>query len=134
MVVNAPVSGGRWRCVCCELFVSHQELQVCGLTQAALTKFANEVSSTQDRVEFRAGQSLHLLPPPKLRYGGGNNKRGRGGPSSGGAATAKNGSTGTSNGNPSQRQQQLKEPQRDGPALAGGNHPNDVIEIIDDSD
>ena len=72
MEVNTPVSGGRWRCVCCEQFVNYQELEVCGLTKEALIRFADVASATRDRVEFRADQTMTLLPPPKLRH---NNKR-----------------------------------------------------------
>lgn len=72
MEVNAPVSGGRWRCVCCEQFVNYQDLEVCGLTKEALVRFADVASATRDRVEFRADQTMTLLPAPKARY---NNKR-----------------------------------------------------------
>ncbi len=69
MEVNAPVSGGRWRCVCCELFINYQELEVCGLTKEALIRFAGTASETRDRVEFRANRTMNLLPAPKLRFG-----------------------------------------------------------------
>lgn len=68
MSVNAPVSGGRWRCVCCESFVTYQELEVCGLTREALQMFADDVSSIRDRVEFRADGSFRLLNEPPLRH------------------------------------------------------------------
>lgn len=73
MQCNSSVSGGRWRCASCELFVSYQELQLCGLTQEALQKFGNTVSSQRDRVELRADGTYQLLQPNKLRYG--NKKR-----------------------------------------------------------
>jgi len=68
LVVNAPVSGGRWRCVCCESFVTYQELEVCGLTKEAIKTFAEEASSTRDRVEFRGDKSFHLLKEAPPRY------------------------------------------------------------------
>lgn len=69
MEVNAPVSGGRWRCVCCEQFINYQELEVCGLTKEALVRFEGVASATRDRVEFRADRTMNLLPAPKLRFG-----------------------------------------------------------------
>jgi hypothetical protein len=69
MACNTSVSGSRWRCPACETFLSYQDLQLCGLTQAALKKFEREVSSTRDRVEFKADKTYKLLPEPKLRYG-----------------------------------------------------------------
>ena len=66
--MNASVSGGRWRCICCESFITYQELEVCGLTQSALQTFATEVSATRDRIEFRADKSLHLLDEAPLRH------------------------------------------------------------------
>lgn len=66
--MNVPVAGGRWRCVCCESFITYQELEVCGLAKEALRIFAREVSATRDRVEFRADKSFHLLKEPPLRH------------------------------------------------------------------
>ena len=68
MEIHAPVTGGRWRCPCCELFISHQELQLCGLTEASLVKFADKASSTRHRVLFRADKSFELLPEQELKY------------------------------------------------------------------
>jgi hypothetical protein len=53
--------------------VSHQELELCGLTQEALKSFAGQVSYQHDRVELRADKTYRLLEPQKLRYG--NKKR-----------------------------------------------------------
>ena len=66
--MNASVSGGRWRCICCESFITYQELEVCGLTQSALQTFATEVSATRDRIEFRADKSFRLLNEAPLRH------------------------------------------------------------------
>lgn len=68
MTLNATVSGGRWRCLCCENFITHQELEVCGLTQAALTKFSGTASSVRDRVIFRADKTYDLLPEQEGKY------------------------------------------------------------------
>jgi hypothetical protein len=123
MEVSAPVSGGRWRCACCEIFISHQELQLCGLTQEALTKFAGKVSSTRSRVEFRADKSLHLLPEKELRS---TNQRRQ-------PAVQK------SNGDQGKKEQQQHRPSKE--SHQGETAPNPppiaqqiIIEIDDDSD
>ena len=64
------MSGGRWRCASCERYLSHQDLQLCGLTAAALERFKNEASTTRDRVEFRSDKTFILLPTNKVRYNG----------------------------------------------------------------
>lgn len=65
---NLSVSGSRWRCASCELFLQYHELQLCGLTKAALDKFGEQVSAFQGRVEFRSDETFHLLPPQRLRH------------------------------------------------------------------
>ena len=69
------VSGGRWRCGCCESFLSYEDLQLCGLTRAALEKFENEASRTRDRVEVFSNRSFVLLKEREKRY----KKRGQNG-------------------------------------------------------
>eukprot|EP00980_Cylindrotheca_fusiformis_P007069 scaffold1482_cov120-Cylindrotheca_fusiformis.AAC.11 len=63
-----PVSGSRWRCAACELFLEYHELQHCGLTKAALEKFEGETSANRGRVEFRSDGGYDLLPSQRLRY------------------------------------------------------------------
>lgn len=63
------MSGGRWRCPCCEKFLSFNKLEFCGLTKAALTKFEKDVNANRGRVEFRADGNYRLLPEDSLRYG-----------------------------------------------------------------
>jgi hypothetical protein len=70
MQSNVLVSGSRWRCASCELFLEYHELQLCGLTKAALGKFGEKVNASQGRVEFRSDETYHLLPPQRLRYAG----------------------------------------------------------------
>jgi predicted alpha/beta-fold hydrolase len=63
------VSGGRWRCASCEQFLAYQDLQLCGLTEAALERYGKEASSARDRVEFRGkDKTFHLLEENKRRY------------------------------------------------------------------
>jgi hypothetical protein len=66
---NSTVSGGRWRCASCEKFLAYQDLQLCGLTEAALQRYGKEASSARDRVEFRGeDKTFHLLEENRRRY------------------------------------------------------------------
>jgi len=65
---NVGVTGNRWRCPCCELFLKYNELQLCALTMAALDKFRDQVTPNRGRVEFRLDETYELLPEEKLRY------------------------------------------------------------------
>lgn len=73
--------------MCCESFVSYQELEVCGLTQAALKRYADDISATRDRVEYRADQTFHLLKEAPLRYRNRHRRPMNGGSANGGAAS-----------------------------------------------
>jgi hypothetical protein len=83
---NECVSGSRWRCACCEIFLPYHDLQLCGLTKAALKKFGKRVNSNQGRVEYSVNGEYELLGPQKLRYA--NKKR------------SANGNTGKAQSNP----------------------------------
>ena len=63
------VSGGRWRCPNCELFLRFDELEFCGLTTQALATFGSDVNANRGRVEFQADGKYTLLPEDRLRHG-----------------------------------------------------------------
>ena len=54
-------SGGRWRCASCELFVSIQNLELCGVTSHILKEFHNTATSDRDRIEFTSDGTYTLL-------------------------------------------------------------------------
>ncbi|CAJ1934863.1 unnamed protein product [Cylindrotheca closterium] len=68
MKSNITVYGSRWRCPCCEQFLSYNELQLCALTEAALEKFKDQVTPNRGRVEYRVDESYELLPEDRLRH------------------------------------------------------------------
>jgi hypothetical protein len=101
---NVTVSGGRWRCASCEKFLSYQDLQLCGLTEAALQRFGKEASSTRDRVEFRGkDKTFHLLEENRRRY-----SKKRPVPNAGGGGGS-NGDTGNSSQRFKQQPQEVTE-------------------------
>ncbi|KAL9181363.1 hypothetical protein ACHAXT_010168 [Thalassiosira profunda] len=51
---NKSVSGGRWRCGCCEDFVSVKDLVRCGLFEAMLQDHREEVSGARHEVSFKS--------------------------------------------------------------------------------
>ncbi|KAL7511012.1 hypothetical protein ACHAXN_007947 [Cyclotella atomus] len=66
--INEPVYGGRWRCHACEEFVSVRDLVHCGLFQAMIDKFKDQISAARDKVTLHSDGSYHLNPENKLRY------------------------------------------------------------------
>ena len=66
--LNKTVCGIRWRCGCCERFVSLSDLQFCGLTADLLREFKDSASTERDRVEFNASGDYRLLDERKRRY------------------------------------------------------------------
>lgn len=58
---NQYVSGSRWRCPSCELFVSLQNLEFCALTARLLKEFESSLSADRDRIEFSSSGSYKLL-------------------------------------------------------------------------
>ena len=66
---NVAISGSRWRCAVCEIFLSYRDLQYCALTDAAIHQYSNEASPTvRDRVEFNSFGIYKLLPAKEPRY------------------------------------------------------------------
>lgn len=65
--INSFASGNRWRCACCELFVSVKQLEVCGLTQQFLQEFRSLVTWNRESVEFRSDGTYEFLAPRKVR-------------------------------------------------------------------
>jgi hypothetical protein len=61
LALNEIVSGTRWRCLCCEQFVSVQDLQVCGLTDDILTEFKGKTNDQCNKVEFCSNGSYSLF-------------------------------------------------------------------------
>ena len=53
----------------------HDDLEICGLTRAALERFATEASQTRDRVEVFSNRTFRLSQERKQRY----KKRGQNG-------------------------------------------------------
>jgi hypothetical protein len=60
---NQFVSGSRWRCPSCELFVSLQNLESCALTTRLLEEFETSLSPDRDRIEFTSTGVYKLLEP-----------------------------------------------------------------------
>lgn len=55
------MSGSRWRCPSCELFVSVASLELCELTAHILKEFENAASTEKDRVEYCSDGTYKLL-------------------------------------------------------------------------
>jgi hypothetical protein len=68
LCINEHVSGGRWRCGVCEVFVSVRDLVHCGLFQAMIDKYKGQVSGIRDKVSLQSDGSFHLKEENKLRY------------------------------------------------------------------
>jgi hypothetical protein len=64
---NQFVSGSRWRCPSCELFVSLQNLESCALTTRLLKEFEKSLSADRDRIEFSSNGVYKLLEPKGAR-------------------------------------------------------------------
>ena len=67
MDLNKCVSGQRWKCCHCELFLSHQDLEYCPLTEMALKRFGDKMTPGQHMVEFRSDKTMDLLKPVRSR-------------------------------------------------------------------
>jgi len=65
--LNKTAGGQRWKCGCCELFLSYQDLEVCALTEQGLKRFGDKMTSGQHMVEFREDKSMELMKPPRSR-------------------------------------------------------------------
>jgi len=66
---NNVVSAGRWRCPCCERFVSVRDLVHCGLFQEILDNLRDKVvPGVRDNVCVKADGTWLLLGENKLRY------------------------------------------------------------------
>jgi hypothetical protein len=60
LTTNTIVSGGRWRCPCCELFVSVRDLVHCGLFQAILDDVGDQiVAGVRDSVLVKSDGTWH---------------------------------------------------------------------------
>mmetsp|Transcript_99005 Transcript_99005/g.285706 ORF Transcript_99005/g.285706 Transcript_99005/m.285706 type:complete len:932 (+) Transcript_99005:186-2981(+) len=74
LLLNEKVAAGRWRCPCCESFVSCEDLQLCGLTQVAVNQWKDTLSYSRNTVELREDKSYTLLPAARMK----NQQRSRG--------------------------------------------------------
>jgi hypothetical protein len=71
LTTNTIVSGGRWRCPCCELFVSVRDLVHCGLFQAILDDVGDQiVAGVRDSVFVKSDGTWQLLENKKSNNGG----------------------------------------------------------------
>jgi hypothetical protein len=65
--INQFISGTRWRCACCESFVSIYNLEYCSFTKYLIDEFRTKVTWNRDRVEFCSDGTSQLLEPQKTR-------------------------------------------------------------------
>lgn len=66
--MNKTVSGQRWKCLRCELFLSYQDLEFCALTELGLKRFGKKMTAEQHMVEYRGeNRSMDLMPPVRTR-------------------------------------------------------------------
>jgi len=66
--MNKTVSGQRWKCLRCELFLSYQDLEFCALTELGLERFGKKMTAEQHMVEYRGeNRSMDLMPPVRTR-------------------------------------------------------------------
>lgn len=73
---NVNASGGRWRCIVCEKFLSIYDLELCGLAEDLIREFRDKlIPSTRDGIEFSSNKSCRLLEERKDK----SNKKKRGG-------------------------------------------------------
>ena len=71
LTTNTIVSGGRWRCPCCELFVSVRDLVHCGLFQAILDDVGDQiVAGVRDCVFVKSDGTWQLAENKKSTNGG----------------------------------------------------------------
>ena len=65
---NEVVSGGRWRCVNCENFISVRDLVHCGLFQTMIDKYQGCISGARDKVSLQSDGSFYLKDENRLMY------------------------------------------------------------------
>ena len=65
---NVNVSGGRWRCVVCEDFVSVQDLMIDGFMAKILEDHGKDVSTSRDKIKVYRDGTYELLSHNRLRF------------------------------------------------------------------
>jgi hypothetical protein len=71
LTTNTIVSGSRWRCPCCELFVSVRDLVHCGLFQAMLDDVGDQiVAGVRDSALVKSDGTWQLVENKKSNNGG----------------------------------------------------------------
>ena len=71
LTTNTIVSWGRWRCPCCELFVSVRDLVHCGLFQAILDDVGDQiVAGVRDSALVKSDGTWQFVENKKSNNGG----------------------------------------------------------------